>query len=225
MYTHVARTLTKNQIARLARQVVDNAADKLREASTEPVSEFSIAVEKRAFKEKYKKNSIVYHATGEMFPYLQHLTNEVDFGLLTPAAIAAIYITARSGRHDWHVIAAQSDAANYCPSEELIERVNSYFEAAKEPLPAELHEMHQMFETFMRPNEHDRAAFEKLQTGERLQTVTFLAATSLYDTTSIRETLKNERIAQSSSKTPPDDKTCALIFRTFNQQLSWFSKQ
>lgn len=219
------RLYTKNQISRLARQTVDLPSEK-RSVSSEPVSEFAISVEKRAFKEKYKQHSIVYHTTGEQFPYLQHLTNEVDFGLLTPAAIAAIYVAARSGRVDWHLIAAQSNAANYTPSEELVEKVNSYFTAAQAPLPSELHEIHQMFETFMRPSEQDKAAFGKLSSaGERLQTIAFFAANSLHDTSSIRESLKQNTTTPSQSKTPPDDQTCALIFRTFNQQVAWFAKQ
>lgn len=226
MFTHTTRTLTKNQIARLARKAAEDCSPQKRELSTEPISEFALVVEKRAFKdEKHTKNSIVYHTTGESFPYLQHFANEVDFGLLTPAQIAAIYVTARSGRRDWHIIAAQPDAANYTPSEYLVEQVNGYFEAAQEPQSSELHEMHQMFETFMRPSDRDKASFGKLQSGERIQTVAFFAAANLHDTSSIREALESDKLVMPQARAVPDDKTCALIFRTFTQQTTWFSRQ
>lgn len=226
--TMASRTFSSNQISRLARLAVAKSnTSKKRVSSTEPTSQFVKYVEKNAFSEKNTKRSIVFHALGERFPYLQMLAVSCDFELLAPAQIAAIYVTARARRNDWHHICSAPDVANLAPREELVESVNAYFDAAGAPQSDELHEMHQMFVEFMEPDEreaNDFAAME-LPSDAPLSTVAFLAAVGGFDTSSIGASFRQHSTLMGQKSVPATQTTCAFIFRAFKPRLTWAVKK
>lgn len=211
-----SRTFTPNQISRLARQaIVAKKASGVRLSSTEPSSKFVNWVENQAGKPAYCKRSVIYHTLGDRFPYLQMFAASADFEFLKPSQIAGIYIVARARPEDWHLICAQPNSANYAPNEELVETVNGYFAGAGAPLADELHEMCQMFDTFMKPHARDVAQFQTLYAGERLQTVAFLASVSGFETKSISCEFRQHEKFIGQRRVSADRETCSLVFRTF----------
>lgn len=229
------RSYTQNQISRFSRLAIKNSEKALASGkqqpqpptsfSTEPVSKFKLSVENTAFEERNTRRSILYKLHGEKFPYLQHMMKEIDFGMVSPALVAAIYITARTRTNDWHLICAQENAANYVVDEAIVENVNGYFKAAQEPLSDELHEMHNMFETFMQPTLDDITAFKTQYAGKNFRTMTFLSATSKFDLSPIADSFRQYETHINAKREVANESTWELVFRTFQQNTSWFSKQ
>lgn len=199
--------------------------------SSEPRSRFVTYVEREAFKPKNTRRSVVYHSLGDKFPYLQMLAASADFEFLTPAQIAAIYVVARTRPDDWHTICARPNALNCALEPELVDTVNAYFRAVEEPQSDELHEMHQMFNTFMRspadPSvvvDSTGAAATQTATHSR-STVTFLAVASAFDSAHVAAEFREHAALLDSKKAAPSDSVCAMVFRSFAQDTQWFAKQ
>jgi len=189
----------------------------MRIESCEPRPKFVSYVESCAFKPSNTKHSIITHMHDEKFPYLQMLATEVDFGFLTPAQIASIYVVARSRPDDWETICAQPDALNYTPRAALVEDVNAYFNAAGEPLHDELHEMHQMFETFLRLSDAETGRTKSAPTKASAATVAFLAFARAFDATQIGSAFREHAaLIERKQQAPPSEEACALIMRSFS---------
>ena len=218
------RSFTQNQVVRFSR-VALNSGYQSRTFSTEPVSKFKTHVENTAFKEQKTRRSILYRLHGEKFPYLQSLMTAIDFGFATPAFAAAVYVTARTRKSDWQTICARDNAANVTIDTATVQRINDYFQKADEPQADELHEIHSMFETFMRPSTDDLEAFGKAYQGKKFCTMAFLSATSNFDRTAISDSFRQYESHMSAKREIANDSTWELIFRTFQQDTSWFSKQ
>jgi len=203
-----SRKFSPNQISRLARVAVNKysgvgAPVEERNSSTEPTSAFVAYVERQAFRPRRTKRSLVYHTLGEAFPYLQTLASEVDFGFANAAQIAALYVSARTRAADWHLLAEESDALDFVPSEALVEHVNAYFSSAGAPLRDEMHEMHQMCVRFL-PRKSALPPAEALQRA--------LIGSSLVD--ALPTELRVPSLT-TAAKTANNDSVCKTIMRDF----------
>ena len=212
----LARAAVKNELAN--RKGVPKPIE-----STEPVSVFPRYVESKAFATK-NTTSIIYCTTGEQFPYLKNFENEIGFSFESPSLIAAIYITARSNPSNWHLICAREDAANYTPSEDIVEKINAYFNAAKEPQVDELNEIHLMVETFAHPSDSDVKLCKQALGTANINDMLFEAAMGKFDTSQL-EFAPRIGAKLNAEKTATNASTYQFLFRTFNQKTMWFSKQ
>lgn len=226
-------TFTPNQISRYARLAVRATAtpeNVKRTESSEPLSKFVAFVDANAFSPKNTKHSIVYHATGERFPYLQMLAASADFGFLTPPQIAALYVVARTRPDDWHVICEQRSAMNFSPRGDLVEDVNAYFKAAGAPQHDELHEMHQMFDEFLPHSDAllaDGTGSNSMKIANRTKpaTVAFLAFSGAFCPTLIGGMFREHGKLLDGQQAAPNETMCALIMRSFTLSTQWFARQ
>jgi len=223
---------TPNQISRYARLAVRATANVKRTESSEPLSKFVAFVDANAFSPKNTKHSIVYHATGERFPYLQMLAASADFGFLTPPQIAALYVVARTRPDDWHIICAQRSAMNFSPRGDLVEDVNAYFKAAGAPLHDELYEMHQMFDEFLPHSDAllagaagSSSSSMKIANRTKPATVAFLAFAGAFSPTLIGGMFREHGKLLDGQQAAPNETMCALIMRSFTQSTQWFARQ
>lgn len=195
-----SQSLTINQVSRMARQAVHTTSTSTRADGHEPTSKFAKAVETNAFRPEYRRRSLVAAIHQERFPFLAMFEAQIDFGLMTPAQIAAVYIAARTQRDTWHTSFARVACE---PSAELVECVNGYFDAAAAPQHEELHEMRAYVDEFLPKN-------------SALASQLFWAATAELDTSSLEREPSHSGAGDINAPAAGTD-LAAYIFESFSQ--------